>query len=95
MKKSAFVFVWLAVFVVGGAQAAPFEYEEGTHYEQLRIPVNTRSPDKIVVTEYFSYGCPHCYQFDPMIEAWKEQLGDDVEFRRSPAVWNQDYQVYA
>jgi len=42
--------------------AVAMEYEEGTHYVELQIPLNTRNPDKIEVAEYFSYGCPHCYQ---------------------------------
>lgn len=95
MKSAAIVFFWMVTLVSAGAQAAPFEYEEGTHFEALQTPVNTREPDKVVVTEYFSYGCPHCYQFEPMIARWKAQLPSDVVFRRTPAVWNQDYQVYA
>lgn len=77
------------------AMAASYEYEEGTHYAELEFPVKTRSPDKIVVAEYFSYGCPHCYQFEPLINNWKSELADDVEFKRTPAIWNEDYKVYA
>lgn len=95
MRKTAIVFFWMIIQASAGVQAAPFEYEEGTHFEALQTPVNTRAPDKVVVAEYFSYGCPHCYQFEPMISKWKQQLPNDVEFRRTPAVWNQDYQVYA
>ncbi len=72
-----------------------FAFEEGTHYAELKIPIKTRHPGKIEVAEYFSYGCPHCYQFEPLIGAWKNQLGDDVVFSRTPAVWNRDYQVFA
>ena len=25
-------------------------------------------PDKIEVTEFFTYGCPFCYRMDPYIE---------------------------
>ena len=96
MKLTAlFSLIFLATGLSMPAAAAPFEYEEGTHYIELDIPVKTRSPGKIVVAEYFSYGCPHCYQFEPMINAWKTELGGDVEFVRTPAVWNRDYQVYA
>ena len=77
------------------AHAAPYQYEEGTHYVELDTPINTRMPDKIVVAEYFSYGCPHCYQFEPLINAWKSELPEDVVFERTPAVWNRDYQLFA
>lgn len=83
------------LFIAVFAQAAPYQYEEGTHYVELDTPINTRMPDKIVVAEYFSYGCPHCYQFEPLINAWKSELPEDVVFERTPAVWNRDYQVFA
>lgn len=75
--------------------AAGFEYEEGTHYVELEVPINTRTPEKIEVMEYFSYGCPHCYQFEPMLNAWRSELPDDIEFKRTPAIWNKDYMIYA
>ncbi|MEX0942832.1 MAG: thiol:disulfide interchange protein DsbA/DsbL [Pseudomonadales bacterium] len=77
------------------ASAADFEYEEGTHYVELQVPIKTRNPGKIEVMEYFSYGCPHCYEFEPLLNNWKNGFGDDVEFKRTPAIWNRDYQVYA
>jgi len=70
-------------------------FEEGTHYAALQIPLKTRKPNKIEVAEYFSYGCPHCFQIEPLMGAWHDKLGEDVEFVRTPAIWNRDYQVYA
>ncbi|XOV86244.1 MAG: thiol:disulfide interchange protein DsbA/DsbL [Pseudomonadota bacterium] len=83
----------LLLFASGNAAAEAFE--EGTHYVELQIPVKTRTPNKIEVAEYFSYGCPHCFEFEPMINQWKSSLPEDVVFKRTPAVWNRDYQVYA
>lgn len=81
--------------LTGTVSAADLEYEEGTHYVELQVPVKTRNPGKIEVMEYFSYGCPHCYEFEPLLNAWRSKLGEDVEFKRTPAIWNRDYQVYA
>jgi len=77
--------------------AQSFQYEEGAHYVRLEIPVRTSKPNIIDVTEYFSYGCPHCYRFEPLISQWKDRLPDDVEFNRTPAVWKQatGYELYA
>ncbi|MCZ6503506.1 MAG: thiol:disulfide interchange protein DsbA/DsbL [Gammaproteobacteria bacterium] len=91
-KITLIIGCWLAGNV---AVAESFEYEEGTHYVELPIPLKTAAEGKIEVTEYFSYGCPHCYQFDPMITAWERGLPGDVKFNRTPAIWNKDYQVYA
>lgn len=87
----------LAIALIASAALAdePMQYEAGTHYAVLDIPIHTPDPDKIEVTEYFSYGCPHCFEFDPQITAWKNQLPDDVEFDRTPAIWSKDYAVYA
>lgn len=75
--------------------AESFQYEEGTHYVELTIPIKVRDSGKIEVTEYFSYGCPHCYQFEPLLSNWEKNLSPDVVFNRTPAIWNQDYRVYA
>lgn len=38
----------------------------------------------LTVTEFFSYGCIHCRDFDPMIDRWQEDLPADVRFVRAP-----------
>ena len=93
--KSALVAFVIALLIPLTSVAAQPGYEEGVHYFDLVIPVRTKDPGKIEVTEYFSYGCPHCYDLDPTIKAWVAQLGSDVDFNRTPAVWNPDYEVYA
>ena len=30
-------------------------------------------PSKIEVLEFFSYGCIHCFNFEPMVKAWLKQ----------------------
>ena len=77
------------------AVAESFQYEEGTHYVALHIPVKTRNPDVVEVTEYFSYGCQHCYRFEPLINQWKGGLSEDVVFNRTPAIWNKPYEFLA
>lgn len=74
---------------------APGSFQEGTHYDKLTLPLRTRYPGQVEVTEYFSYGCPHCKQFDPILTAWSANLPNDVIFNRTPAMWNADYEVFA
>lgn len=93
--RISLILLTLAYFVMPAFAETTGLYEEGTHYVELEIPIATRTPDQVEVMEYFSYGCPHCYRFDPMIDGWKKTLGDDVVFKRTPAVWNDAYQVYA
>lgn len=87
------VLIWpLAVFAQEGEQPV---YEEGRHYRTLDEPVPTRDPAKIEVVELFWYGCPHCYQFEPLIKEWRKGLSDDVDFRPLAASLNKSWEVHA
>ncbi|MDE0421547.1 MAG: thiol:disulfide interchange protein DsbA/DsbL [Gammaproteobacteria bacterium] len=74
-----------AVAALALATAVPAqEYKEGQDYFKLPVPVETRNPDKIEVVEVFSYGCIHCYELEPGLNAWLVAQGDDVDFHRVP-----------
>ncbi|HAJ76777.1 MAG TPA: disulfide bond formation protein DsbA [Gammaproteobacteria bacterium] len=60
----------------------------GTHYTELRAPVNTNDASKVEVIEAFWYGCSHCFRFEPLINNWASNIPDDVEFVLFPAMWN-------
>lgn len=64
------------------------EYVEGTHYEVIENARGRRPGEPIRVTEYFSYGCIHCRNFDPMIEDWRGTLPDGVRFERVPVAFS-------
>lgn len=49
-------------------------------YETLQSPQQTVNPEKIEVIEFFWYGCPHCFQFEPHISEWVKNKPDNVEF---------------
>jgi len=42
------------------------------------------SPGKIEVLEFFSWGCSHCRDFNPVVTRWAEKLPKDVAFKRVP-----------
>jgi len=78
------------------AQRTDWQYSEGKHFRRLTSSQGTSSPpDKIEVAEIFWYGCPHCYDFDPILDRWKDQAPADVSFVRIPVVWNPTNQVHA
>jgi thiol:disulfide interchange protein DsbA len=56
-------------------------------FQTLDPAVATSSPGKVEVLEFFHYGCPHCRDFDPLLEQWKKNLPADVVFVRVPAIW--------
>ena len=51
--------------------------------------------DKIEVAEFFWYGCPHCYSFEPTINAWAAEAPASVRFVRIPVVWNRAHEMHA
>ncbi len=61
------------------AQGAPVE---GQNYVRLSQPVPVPSTGKIDVIEFFWYGCPHCFAFEPTLDAWSKKVPADVAFRR-------------
>ncbi len=72
------------------AQAAPAAtpaepvYTIGQHYQLVPTPTTADAGDKIKVEEFFWYGCPHCYRFEPTLKEWLKKLPKDVEFVRVP-----------
>ena len=73
----------LATAGTAGAQGTP---EEGKHYVRLQTAAQVTLPPqkKVEVIEFFWYGCPHCFAFEPTIEAWSKRLPADVHFRQMP-----------
>lgn len=87
--------VMSAMSVAETRAAGDEKYQAGIHYDLLPQPVRTRDATKIEVVELFWYGCPHCYHFEPLVKQWKKTLSDDVDFWRSPAMWNPRMKIHA
>ena len=88
----------LLLLSCGAAWAADAPIE-GTDYQLLNPPQPTSNPSKIVVTEFFSYECPHCFVFYPVVTAWANKLPKDVVFERVPvslgrAAWQPASQAF-
>ena len=61
---------------------------EGKDYAKLQTPLPEAKTGKVEVVEFFWYGCPHCYAFEPTLEPWVAKLPADVNFHRVPAAFN-------
>ena len=71
-------------FAVAAQSAAP---EEGREYLRLKVPQPVETGKKIEVIEFFSYGCPHCGDLEPILQAWIKTVPADVQFRRIPVMF--------
>jgi len=81
---------------VGAAETLVTAFVEGEHYERLPIAVETNSGDDVEVVEVFSYACVHCFNFDPVIEAWVSNRAEaPMAFTRLPAIFSQDWELMA
>ncbi len=70
-------------------------YDEGIEYELLNTVQPAPTDGKIEVIEFFSYACPHCYRFEPHVEAWKKHKADNIEFIQVPAIFNKNWEALA
>jgi thiol:disulfide interchange protein DsbA len=76
-------------------QAQTEQYLAGVDYELLPQAIRTANPNKIEVNEVFHYGCIHCFNFEKTIHPWAENLDEDVDFQRTPAIWQSALEPYA
>jgi thiol:disulfide interchange protein DsbA len=83
------ILLWLPVL------ASADEYKEGVNYRRLATPVPTSTGDKIEVVEVFWYGCPHCYDLEPLIQTWLKHKPDNVEFHHLPAALGRRWEPLA
>lgn len=88
---AAVVFLSATVLTPGQAE----ELKPGTDYDVVNPPQPTDDPDRIEVREFFWYGCPHCYHFEPDLNAWIKTKPAAVNFIRQPAVFNEHWAAHA
>ena len=88
----------LSLSALGGLGLAPVQaqspgFKEGTDYLTLKNQVPTEvGKGKIEVLEFFWYNCPHCNAFEPALSAWSKKLPKDVELKRVPVRFREDFE---
>jgi thiol:disulfide interchange protein DsbA len=101
IRNGVIAFVVLIIVIVGGyglfrstAIDVSGEFVEGTHYKVIdgAPPVPMNGP--IRVTEFFSYGCVHCRNFDSIVSDWSNNLPKDVSFDRSPVSFSPTFVLF-
>ncbi|AXE97203.1 thiol:disulfide interchange protein DsbA/DsbL [Paraburkholderia hospita] len=92
MKKLLSILFLSIGLVASAVQAAPAAPVAGKDYTVLSTPQPVEVPaGKIEVIEFMWYGCPHCNEFDPYLEAWVKKQGPDVVFKRVPVAFRDDF----
>lgn len=77
----------LVVAFIGNTASCAADIQSGRDYSMIDRPL-AAPKDKIEVIEFFSYGCSHCKDFHPILDAWEAKLPGDVTLRRVPVSFN-------
>jgi thiol:disulfide interchange protein DsbA len=73
--------VFLALLSCSGVALAA-DPVEGKDYVVVQPPLAASDPARIVVTDFFSYACPHCFAFSSDLRNWESNLPKDVVLDR-------------
>jgi thiol:disulfide interchange protein DsbA len=88
IKKISFSLFFLSLIGAVSAQTRPIE--EGFDYRVLPIAQAIDAKGKIEVLEFFWYGCPHCHDFEPQLDAWVKRQAKDVSVKKVPVAFRDD-----
>lgn len=85
MRTNVVPLLTCVLLFAAGAQAAP-QWVEGTHYFRI-TPAQPTSvgAGKVEVTEAFSYGCPACNAFEPIMQKLEASLPANAVLTHVPA----------
>ena len=62
---------------------------EGVDYEKMPVEVEPVQEDKIEVTEFFAYWCPHCADLEPVISKHVRTFASDTVLRKEHIIWDE------
>lgn len=77
--------------VAATAGASPANPQNGIDYRTLDKAQQTDSGNKVEVTEFFWYSCPHCFAFEPSLVEWVKKQGDKIVFKRVPVAFRDSF----
>ena len=71
-----------------------FSLDNTQKYIQISNQKQTES-DKIVIYEFFWYGCPHCYNLEPTMDRIESSLGKDTVLIKIPVALRDTWEAHA
>ncbi len=71
------------------------DFVAGKDYEILNKSNKLANGKAVKVNEFFSFGCPWCFRLEPALNHWVEQEGSAIHFKKTPVVFNKDWEYYA
>lgn len=84
----------LVVCLPAAAQSLVSRYVAGDDYKVASAAGPARDHGAVRVTEFFLYSCPHCFHFEPELNAWRKRHSK-IAFSRVPVLFGSGAQPYA
>lgn len=96
-SRRDFLAVAAAGVVTGGAVLTNSSlFAAGQGYKDIQPPQQVGSgAGKVEVLEYFWFGCPHCFAFEPSINEWAASRPDYVDFVREAPPLNPAWKTHS
>ncbi|MDI9335760.1 MAG: thiol:disulfide interchange protein DsbA/DsbL [Gammaproteobacteria bacterium] len=65
--------------------------QEGIEFITLstQVPTELSSKNGFLVLNFFRYGCPHCFAFEPRFDAWAKKYQTPVVIRKTPTSFHE------
>lgn len=87
---------WLAALALAVfASAASAQLQGGRDFNRLEPPRPVATGSRIEVIEFFYYGCPICYETQPLLSRWLITAPEYVAMRRVPAAGTENWESFA
>ena len=80
------------IFTIGMSANAQ-EFQSGEDYIELPGEAYVLKDGRVEVIEFFWFGCPACYQFEPYLANWN--MPENIRFTHIPAVLNRSSLFHA
>ncbi|MET0282676.1 MAG: thiol:disulfide interchange protein DsbA/DsbL [Steroidobacteraceae bacterium] len=79
-----------------GAQLPGGRWKAGTNYAPI-VPAQATAaePGQVEVLEVLWLGCPHCYELNPYMEAFKKKKPAYVKFTQEHVMWGPAHRAHA
>ena len=87
MKFARRIFLSAALGAALTVSLPSFAQSAGKDFTPISPVQPTEESAKIEVLEFFSYGCPHCSDFNPLLTAWVGKQSADVVVRKVPVTF--------
>lgn len=83
----------LTALLLFSTTASSADYSAGFEYRSINQQP-TANADRIEVIEFFWYGCPHCFYFEPVLNRWLADKPKNVDFIQVPAPLNKSWEIH-